>query len=72
MESMSRQLDLQDEASNNNICEFVNCRSNKTTKIIVKAGEREITLKLCKVCLLKFEENDTLVMKKEKKENEEL
>lgn len=62
---MSHQSELKNEASNNNICKFVNCKSNKTTDIIVKIGEQQITLKLCKVCIMKFEQDDTLVKKNE-------
>ena len=39
-----------------NICEAVNCSSKVTTTILVKAGDRNITLNICNSCISKFED----------------
>jgi hypothetical protein len=43
--------------SNDDVCECVGCFEKSTTQIVIAVGEqKEITLKLCKDCVNKFED----------------
>ncbi len=51
---------------NDDICEAVNCSDTAATTILVKTGNRSVTLNLCNSCITKFEDTPAETIKKGK------